>query len=108
MADKQTACIARLYGEHRANGSDYSMYPDPHPHWDSTATGFAKRAAPVIEWLTERYFIVEKSKLIEEYKSAKRDIKTAHREKAHSMLAVAYAIKALLESLFPEIAKEVE
>lgn len=61
-----------------------------------------------LQYIMYRYCLVEKAKLIEEYKSAKQDNKMAHREKLYSMLAVAEARKALLEPLFPEIAKEVE
>lgn len=102
MADKQTACIARLYGEHRANGFDYDMYPDPHSHWDSTATGFAKQAAPVIEWLTERYCLVEKSTIKETWK----EITNVYL--AHQHITYDGARYLFDEVLFPEIAKEVE
>lgn len=61
-----------------------------------------------LRWLSRRYCLVEKKQVIEEYKSAKHDSKMAHRERLYTMLAVASARKALLESLFPEIAKEVE
>ena len=62
----------------------------------------------VLEFLLRRFCLVEKSKVIEEYKSAKHDSKMAHRERLYTMLTVASARKAFLESLFPEIAKEVK
>lgn len=67
-----------------------------------------EHVAEIFQWLLRRYCLVEKSKVEEEYKSAKHDSKMAHREKLYTMLAVASARKALLESLFPEIGKEVE
>lgn len=63
---------------------------------------------PFMRWICDRFCLVEKSKVEKEYKSAKHDSKMAHRERLYTMLAVAGARKALLESLFPEIGKEVE
>lgn len=42
------------------------------------------------------------------FRGISRDTGKWHTERLYTMLAVASARKALLESLFPEIAKEVE
>jgi hypothetical protein len=61
-----------------------------------------------LKYTLRRYCLVEKEAVRKEYIEARRDSKMAHRERLYTMLAVASARKALLESLFPEIAKEVE
>lgn len=106
--DKQLTSLASEYGEYVANSLGYDMYPDPGLRYRLVAKGHSEAAQLVLEWLSTRFCLVEKSKVIEEYKSAKHDSKMSHKERLYTMLAVASARKTLLESLFPEIAKEVE
>lgn len=105
--DRITA-LAREHGEYVANSLDYDKCSDPELRHILAVKGHSASAQSVLEWLSTRFFLVEKSKMIEEYKSAKHDNKIARQERLPAMLAVASARKALLESLFPEIAKEVE
>ena len=78
------------------------------PDSKNAQTAISADSFGFLDKVMEKCCLVEKCEVIEEYRSAKRDIKMAHREKLHSMLAAAEARMALLKSLFPEIAKEVE
>lgn len=62
----------------------------------------------VIKWLLRRYCLVEKGVVRKEYKDARRDAREGYRAKLGTMIAVSEARKALLESLFPDLVKEVE
>lgn len=106
MNDQQIAALAHEYAVEIAKDTNVEELPNclKNSVLELNAGAMERR----LKWLLKRYCLVAKSKLIEEYKSAKRDSKMAHREKLHSMLAVAEARKALIESLFPDIAKEVE
>lgn len=95
MINDQITALAREYAEERASMMQGSL---------TTKI----QAELVIRFLLRRYALVEKSKLLKEYESAKHDSKMAHRERLYTMLAVASARKALLESLFPDLGKEVE
>lgn len=106
MDEDQITALAREYAEEENPISDYNEH---NMFYRNIALGVDReKAEQVITWLLRRFCLVEKSKVEEEYKSAKHDSKMAHREKLYTMLAVASARKALLESLFPEIGKEVE
>lgn len=61
-----------------------------------------------IPWLLRRYCLVEKSKVKDAYKSARKDIIDGNKSRIGGLIAMGGANGALLESLFPEIAKEVE
>lgn len=106
MKASEIAALAREYAEEMIKGKTSEELPNCLKN--SMLAMNTEYVAEIFRWLTRRYCIVEKSKMKEEYKSAKHDSKMAHREKLYTMLAVASARKALLESLFPEIAKEVE
>lgn len=103
LTDRQITDIAREYAEELIVPCGFSKGT-----YEELVDEKAEDAAYVLRWLSKRYHLVEKSKALDEYKSTKHDSKMANRERLHSMLAVADARKALLESLFPEIAKEVE
>lgn len=95
MNDDQITALAREYAE-QTDGSPADI-------------AYRKAIAEnTLRFLLRRFCLVEKKQVIEEYKSAKHDSKMAHRERLYTMLAAASARKALLESLFPEIGKEVE
>lgn len=107
MTDQQITAIAREFAKERCSTILYDTFADSDRR-ERDLSILAVEAKAHFQWLLQRYCLVEKSKLIEEYKSAKRDSKVASREKLYSMFALAEARKALLQSLFPEIAKEVE
>ena len=62
----------------------------------------------MLEWLLRRYCLVEKSKVAEGYKRAIETNRNGKETGAYSLCTMGSARKVLLESLFPEIAKEVE
>ena len=62
----------------------------------------------MLEWLLRRYCLVEKSKVAEEYKRAIETNRKGKETGAYSLCTMGSARKVLLESLFPEIAKEVK
>jgi hypothetical protein len=74
-------------------------------HDDSTIAYHA--AKDVINFLLRRFCLVEKSKLIEEYKSATANFNNASDPVIPTMDYYLGTMK-FIESLFPEIAKEVE
>jgi hypothetical protein len=106
LTDNQITSLAREYAEEMIKGKPTEELPNCLKN--SMLAMNTEHVAEIFQWLLRRYCLVEKSKVEEEYKSAKHDSKMAHREKLYTMLAVASARKALLESLFPEIGKEVE
>lgn len=61
-----------------------------------------------LRFLLRRYCLVEKSKLIEEYKSAVSTVGKPNFCDTIRISEIEVAKKILLESLFPEITKEVE
>lgn len=101
MDEDMINALARKYAEDHVEPTGFSKST-----YEELLDEQSKRAANVIRWLSSRFCVVEKSKVIVEYKSAKHDSKMAHRERLYAILAVASARNALLESLFPDIAKE--
>lgn len=61
-----------------------------------------------LQWLSRRYYLVEKSNVEDAYKSARKDIIDGYKSRIGGLIAMGGANGALLESLFPEIAKEVK
>lgn len=108
MTDQQITALAREYGEEASKRLRNAFGDLSEWEYYNIRDEAKENAENVLRFLLSRYALVEKSKLSKEYKSAKHDSKMAHRERLYTMLAVASARKALLESLFPEIAKEVE
>lgn len=62
----------------------------------------------MLEWLLRRYCLVEKSKVAEEYKRAIETNRNGKETGVYSLCTMGSARKVLLESLYPEIGKEVE
>lgn len=106
MNDDQITALAREYAE--GQGKHAREHGFPESFIKDMLEFNEKDFKSVLEFLLRRYCLVEKKQVIEEYKSAKHDSKMVHRGRLYTMLAVVNARKALLESLFPEIAKEVE
>lgn len=100
MDNDQITALAREYAKEYTKKN----YPNVPGHVrERIVEGRLEHMEDFIPWLLRRYCLVEKKQLIEEYKSAKHDSKMAHRERLYTVLSVASARKALLESLFPEI-----
>lgn len=96
MTDDQIAALAREYAE--------EIYPNLSDKIISLRTQEIKNAERLIRFLLRRYCLVEKSKIIEEYKAAQKD--------QHSNDSIRFIVgrnvSAALVNIFPEIAKEVE
>lgn len=61
-----------------------------------------------LAWLTRRYCLVEKSSVAEEYKRVIETNREGEETGAHILCAMGSAQKILLESLFPDLGKEME
>lgn len=106
MNNDQITALAREYAEEQGKGDRELGFPE---FFIKDMLEFnEKEMKSALDFLLRRYCLVEKKQVFEVYKSAKHNSKMAHRERLYTMLAVTSARKALLESLFPEIAKEVE
>lgn len=108
ITDDQIIALAREYGEYVANRLDYDMCPDPELRHKLVVKGHSEAAQSVLEWLLCCYALVEKSKVADEYKRAIETNRKGRETGAHSLCTMGSARKVLLESLFPEIGKEVE
>lgn len=95
MTQEEITALAREYAEERASVMQGSL-------------GTKIQAELVIRFLLRRFCLVEKSKVIDAYKSARKDIIDGNKSRIGGLIAMGGANGALLESLFPEIAKEVE
>lgn len=106
MNDDQITALAREYAEEEAKGTAVDALPNGLKEnvIQRNADHFEKH----LRWLLRRYCLVEKSKVIIKYKNMKRleEDATAFGFEAHSCNAK--VVKNAIESLFPEIAKEVE
>lgn len=105
MTDDQITALAREYGEYVANSLDYDMCADHELRHRLVVKGHSESAQLVLEWLLRRYCLVEKSKVEEEYKKA---CESVNKHSATTGCLFFVGKKQTLESLFPEIAKEVD
>lgn len=105
MTDPQIEALARVYAEVMNPVDDYSevsiIYERPID-MDIDYDG-AKR---FLTWLSQRYCIVEKDKVEEEYHEA--SVCRPHFERYSPQWGALTAKMAVLERLFPSIAKEME
>lgn len=106
MTPEEITALARelandLYNDDRAYNSILWWCEEPKERK-------AKELEHTLRFLLRRFCLVEKDKLQEAYLEAKITTKEGYKTKSGCMIAVGEASKALLESLFPEIAKEVE
>lgn len=90
--------LAREYAE--------EIYPDLSDKIISLRTMEIKNAERLIRFLLRRNCLVEKDKVKEAYLEAKITTKEGYKVKSGCMIAVGEASKELLETLFPDIAKE--
>lgn len=103
MTNDQIAALAREYAEECIDPQGFSKET-----YEELVEEKAENVAYVLRWIRDRYCLVEKSKVREAYLEARATTKEGYKAKLGGMIAVGSANKALLESLFPEIAKEVE
>lgn len=99
MDDDQITSLAREYAEYKQRADAFKV---------SNKEFDASDCEAVIHFLLRRYCLVEKSKVKDAYMSARKDVRDGYKSKIGGMIAMGGAKGALLESLFPEIAKEVE
>lgn len=106
MTDAQITALAREYAEEMTK--DIPLDNDIKSLRESAIKLNAEGMEKHLRWLLRRFCIVEKHKVIIKYKNAKRleEDATAFGFERHRSNAI--VIKSLIESLFPEIAKEVE
>lgn len=98
MNDNQIITLAREYaGE---------IYPYLSDKIISLRTLEIKDAERLLRFLSRRFYLVEKSKVDEEYYEAKFDC--GNIDPCSETYAKSYAEMSLLERLFPEIGKEVK
>lgn len=95
MTQEEITALAREYAEEKASIMQGSL-------------GTKIQAELVIRFLLRRYCLVEKGKVAEEYKRAIETNRNGKETGVHSLCTMGSARKVLLESLFPEIAKEVQ
>lgn len=92
MTNDQITAIAREYAE--ADGYGLQIIQDDTEMF--------------LRWLSRRFCLVEKSRIQEEYQKAQAQIKYGKELGIHGLVTCGGAKEILLESLFPEIGKEVE
>lgn len=107
MTDKEITSLAREYAEEitKADAGDPNLSASD---LNGIKHDVAEYAEQLIRGLLRRFCLVEKSKVKDAYMSARKDIKDGYKSKIGGMIAMGEVKGALLESLFPEIAKEVE
>lgn len=115
MNDDQITAISREYAEEINPVNQLNGYPEAKMIADMMRNALSevidekiKDFEGFVRFLLRRYCLVEKRKVKDAYMSARKDIKDGYKSKTGGMIAMGGAKEALLESLFPEIAKEVE
>lgn len=102
MNDKTITALAREYAEEEAKGTAVDALPNGLK--ESVIQRNADHFEKHLRFLLRRYCLVEKSKIIEEYKAAQKD--------QHSNDSIRFIVgrnvSAALANIFPEIAKEEE
>lgn len=104
MTDSEITALAREYAEEEAKGTAVESLPDGFKEYviQRNANQFEKH----LRWLLRRFCLVEKEAVRKEY----HEIKLALGDGGHSEWEddINMEKEALLKSLFPEIAKEVQ
>ena len=90
MKESEITALAREYAEEIYRGS----------------AEFIDEVEQVIDWLSQRFCLVEKSKIQEEYHEA--NICRTHFERYGAQWGALTAKMAILERFFPDLGKEVE
>ena len=104
MDNDQITALAREYAEEMIKGKPSEELPNCLKN--SMLAMNTEYIAEIFQWLTRRFYIVEKSKVEEEYQEAK--FTCGNVDPCSDTFAASLAQKSVLERLFPEIAKEVE
>lgn len=102
MTDTEITALAREYAEEKTDAISFKAYADPEFKKKLHIRGCANDAKEVIDWLTRRFFLVEKSVIKETWK----EITNVYL--AHQHITYDGARYLFNEVFFPEIAKEVE
>lgn len=101
----QITALAREYAEEMIKGKPSEKLPNCLKN--SMMAMNTEYIAEVFQWLTRRVSLVEKSKLEEAYKSSKHYFE--HTDSSNpTQKQYFWGRMCAIESLFPEIAKEVE
>lgn len=104
MSDPEIIALARECAEKYTK----KKYPNAPGHVrERIVEGRLEHMEDFIPWLLRRYCLVEKSKVVAEYKNVAKAVK-AKREYNLTLSEDKLAKADLLFDLFPEIAKEVE
>lgn len=101
MNDDQITALAREYGVDSVDPYGFSK-----DTYEDYVGEYADDAADVLRWLSKRFYLVEKSKVEEEYHEAK--FTCGNVDPCSETFATNLAQKSLLERIFPRIAKEVK
>lgn len=104
MTPEEITALAREYGEHEAK--TYSMDSDTKRElYKKVCTNVAES---VLGFLSHRYCLVEKEAVRKEYQDATTHVKEAIKSKNPFSESCGKGKRIAIQSLFPEIAKEVE
>lgn len=106
MNESEIIALAREYAEEMIKGKPSEKLPNCLKN--SMLEMNTEYVAEVFQWLLRRYCLVKKEVVRKEYNEARRAVREGHRERLDTMIVVNNSRRVLLESLFPEIAKEVE
>ncbi len=104
MIEDQITALAREYAEEMIKGRPSEELPNCLKN--SILTMNTEYIAEIFRWLSTRYCLVRKNNIIEEYEEAK--ILCGNLDPCGKNYAWNECKMRLLESLFPEIAKEME
>lgn len=105
MTDTKITALAREYAEEMAKGKPSEELPNCLKN--SMLTMNAEQIAEILQWLRQRFCLVEKSKAEQFFKAQQNILKRQH-EYDRYIVDEASAERRLMLCLFPEIAKEVE
>lgn len=108
MTDQEITAIAREYAEEKANSISFTAYADPEFKKELYTKRYANEAKEAIEFLLRRYCLVEKEAVREEYCKATAHVAEAIKSKNPLSESCGKGKRLAIQSLFPEIAKEVE
>lgn len=108
MDNDQITVLAREYAEETRNGI-LGLFPQPLPDsMEVLIKNDQEYYGRFLRWITNRYCLVEKSKVEEEYYEAKFACGNVDQCSDTDTWIMYHTEKSLLERLFPELGKEVE
>lgn len=107
MTDQQITTLARDYAEEYYKDS-LQFFPRPLPDsMEVLVQREQEKASELLCWLSQRYCLVEKSKIQDEWQRANTHVKEAIKRKNSLSESCGKGKRIILKSLFHEIAKEV-